>query len=102
MEQGMPPQGAAAEKGGGASPQDQFTDLVSNISNGMSMLTDVFGDLDPNLAGEFAGLSDQFKALVDKAMAGPSGQAPQGQGQASAMTGAAKAVPASPAGVARG
>lgn len=102
MEQGMPPQGGApAAEGGKAAPQDQFTDLVSNISSGMSMLTDVFGDLDPNIAGEFASLSDQFQALVEKAMAGPSAGG-AGQGQAPAMAGAAKAVPASPAGVARG
>lgn len=100
---GMPPEAAPAPAGGeGKNPQDQFTDLVGNISDGMAMLTDVMGQIDPDSAAELGSLSDQFKAVIEKAMSGGQGAAPAQSGQAPAMVGGAKAVPASPAGIPRG
>lgn len=101
MEQGMPP---AADGGAAGAPggSDQFTQLVSNIADGMAMLTEVLATANPDAGAELDGISKAFQSVVEKAMSGGAGPAPQGQGMASAQAGVAKAVPAGPQGVARG
>jgi hypothetical protein len=100
-EQMMPAEGAAPA--GGAEGKDQFTDLVSNITDGMAMLTDVMGQVNPDAAAELGAIADQYKSAIEKAMASAGGgAAPAGAGMASAQVGGAKAVPASPAGIPRG
>ena len=102
MDQGMmPPEGGAPAEGQ-AAPKDQFSDLVANISEGMTMLVDVMGQINPDAAAELGGLADGFKAAVEKAMGGAGGAAPASQGMAPAQVGGAKAVQASPAGIPRG
>ncbi len=97
MEQGLPPEAAAAPAEGGA---DQLSDLISNITDGLAMLTEVMGQVSPESGAELESLSQGFQGIISKAMSG--GQAASGQGMANAQAGVGKAVPAGPQGVARG
>lgn len=93
----MPPAapGAAPAEGGA----DQFTELVTNISNAMGMLAEAAGSMNPGAGEKLNALSDQFQSVVGELM---SGAAPQAGGQVSPEVGAGKAIPAGPAGVPRG
>jgi hypothetical protein len=101
MEQ-MPPQGAPAPEG--AAPAegggDQFTDLVTNISNAMGMLSEAAASINPGAAEKLNGLADQFQSVIVELTSGGAPQA--GGGQVSPEVGAGKAIPAGPAGVPRG
>lgn len=94
MEQGAPAPAAAPQQGGG----DQFSELVSNITDGLAMLTEVMGEVSPDAGAELDGVSQAFQAVISKAMSGAGG----GQGQVPPEAARGGAVPASPQGVARG
>lgn len=98
----MPP--AAAAPGGEAPAEggtDQFTELVTNISNAMGMLAEAAGSMNPAAGEKLNAISDQFQSVVGELMSG--GGAPQqAGGQVSPEVGAGKAIPAGPAGVPRG
>jgi hypothetical protein len=101
MEQ-MPPAGAPVE--GAPAPEggdDDIITLIGNVGDGLAMLTQVFGAMDPSLGEELTGLSDGVKSVIEKAMAAGGG-APQAGGVSAPETAGAKALPASPAGVAIG
>ena len=120
MQPGMPqeaaepnaqaPEAAPAEGGGGA---DQFTDLITNISDGLAMLTDAISSsgMAPDAAKALQGLNDQYKQIVDQLMASsggdsaepPPGSAPQaapgmGSPEAAGAKGGAVPVGAAPKG----
>lgn len=94
--QAAPQEGAPAPAGSG----DQFADLVSNITDGLGMLTEVLSEVSPEVGQEIEGVSQAFQAAISKAMGG--GAAPQGQGQVAPETARGGAVPVGPQGVARG
>lgn len=96
MDEQQVPQDA---QGGGS---DQFTQLVSNVTDGLAMLTDVLGSANPEAGSAMDGVSQAFKGVIEKMMSGGAAPAAQGQGMASSQVGAAKAVPAGPQGVVRG
>lgn len=95
----MPPQPGAEAPAGGE--DNDMIKLIGNVSDGIAMLTDVFGSMDPALGEELAGYADGIKGVIEKAMAGGSAAAPAG-GVSSPEAAGAKAIPASPAGVPRG
>lgn len=98
MPKGAPaPEGAAPQAGG-----DQFTELVSNISSMLGMLSEASAEINPAAGQKLSDLGDQFQSVISELMGSAPGGAPAGAGQASAQVGAAKAVPAGPQGVARG
>ena len=90
------PEGAAPAEGGG----DQLGDLISNLTDGFAMLTDVLGSANPAAGEKMMALSESFKGIIEEAMNG--GAAPGGAGAVAPEVGGAKARPASPAGIARG
>ncbi len=95
-----PPEQAqdAAEQGGG---QDQFAELVSNLSDGLSMLTQLASQVDPESAQGFDQINQQFQGLVQgmaQKMGGGQPPSPGGQGMASPEAGGNPgAKPAGPA-----
>jgi hypothetical protein len=91
-----PQEGAPAPEGGG----DQFTDLVTNISNAMGMLSEAAASINPGAAEKLNGLADQFQSVIVELTSGGQGAAPAGQ--VSPEAGAGKAIPAGPQGVVRG
>lgn len=87
------PQGAPApEQGGGA---NQLTDLIGNISQGITMLVDVVGSAGNQQAAQALDqLAQQFQQTMEQVLG--QGQVGAGQGMASPEAGgAAGAVPAS-------
>jgi hypothetical protein len=101
-DQGMVPPEAAAEapvEGG-----DELTQLISNLSDGMSMLLEVASSAGLD-ASKLDAAQQAYQAAVEDVLAGGGkpGMAPAGQGMASPEAGAmAGAVPATPAGIKRG
>ena len=103
MDPGAAPQPGGAPQGGAAPAQggDQFADLVSNITDGLAMLTEVLSEMSPDVGAELDGVSKAFQSTISKAMSGAGGP-PQGQGQTSPEASRGGAVPAGPAGIPRG
>lgn len=95
--QDMPsPADKPADTAGGP---DKFGELVTNLSDGLSMLTQLASQVDPETAQGFDQINQQFQQLVS-GMAqkmGGGAPAPAGQGMSSPEAGgAAGAKPAGP------
>lgn len=96
----MPPQEAPAEAAPAEGGQDQFAELVSNLSDGLSMLSQLASQVDSESAQAFDQINQQFQGAVEgmaQKMGGGQQPAPQGQGMASPEQGASGAKPAGPA-----
>lgn len=93
MPQQAPQPGAEAPAEGG----NQLTELIGNISSGLTMLLDVVGSSGNQEAAQgLDQVSQQFQQIMESVMAGGAQGAPQGQGISSPEAGgAAGAVPAS-------
>lgn len=76
---GPPPEAAAAAPAEGQeqSGDSQVTDLISNISNGLAMLTDAIGSVSPELGQAWQAFNEQYKQLVEQSMQGAQGGQPQ-------------------------
>ena len=90
---------APGAQGGG---ENQFADLVSNLVDGMAMLSETMSGVNPEAAQGLDALSQQFQQIIAQAMSGAGNSPVQAQGQTSPEVGAAKAVPAGPQGMPRG
>lgn len=97
---GMPPEAApAAPEGGAPAPGgDQFTELVSNLSNGLTMVLDLANSASPEAAQLIQQSNDLFQQGIEMLVSGGQApQAPQGPGAGSPeAAGAAGAVPVGP------
>ena len=90
---GTPPvEGAAPAEGGG---EDQFSALITNVTDGLTMTLDVFGSSGAPGADKIQQALELYKAGVSEAMSGGGAPAaPQaGPGIVSPNAGGAKAVP---------
>lgn len=97
MAEPLPPEAASADPQAAAS---EFSDLVSNLAEGLSLLSQIAGQVDPESAQGFDQLNQQFQGLVDamsEKMGGAQPAPPQGQGVATPEQGASGAIPAGPA-----
>ncbi len=85
----------------GGNPQDQFSQLVSNLADGLSMLTQLASQIDPESAKGFDQINQQFQGLVQgmsQKMGGAGGQPPAAAGQGMSSPEAGGAAGARPAG----
>lgn len=98
--QAAPPDAGSQDSGG--SGQDQFTQLVSNLADGLTMLTQLAQQIDPASAQGFDQLNKQFQdqvsQLSQKLGQGGGGQAPAPAGQGMSSPEAGGAAGAKPAG----
>lgn len=101
MAEPLPQEGAPAPAEA-ASPEEaagQFGELVTNLADGLSLISQLAAQVDPESAQGFDQLNQQFQSLVDSMSQkmGGGAPAPAGQGMASPEQGASGAVPAGPA-----
>lgn len=88
------PAGQAPAEGGS---EDQFTALVSNVLDGLTMTLDLASSQGSGAAGKIKQASELYKAGIEELMSGAGAGAQQpGSGMVSPEAGGAKAIQAGP------